>query len=188
MDLTAETNDLLSSDYEGNKYQGQWKGTFDLPGRSTIALRLAGGISADTAKPFRLGGSDSSDELALFGRETQGLRGYDETVQSGNHYFTQRVEFSTWLARVERNWGLYPVGLGDISATLFADSGSAWNDEGSYEALTGIGLSTTIEMRLGYNLNLPITLGYASGLDDELGKNQFFLSVSGNFFKLLMLI
>ncbi|EGA70702.1 WD-40 repeat-containing protein [Vibrio sinaloensis DSM 21326] len=181
MDLTAETNDLLSSDYEGNKYQGQWKGTFDLPGRSTIALRLAGGISADTAKPFRLGGSDTSDELALFGRETQGLRGYDETVQSGNHYFTQRVEFSTWLARVERNWGLYPVGLGDISATLFADSGSAWNDEGSYEALTGIGVSTTIEMRLGYNLNLPITLGYASGLDDELGKNQFFLSVSGNF-------
>ncbi len=181
LDLTAETSDLLSNDYEGNKYQGQWKGTFDLPGQSTFSLRLAGGVSDEKAKPFRLGGSDTADETSLFGRETQALRGYDETVQSGNHYFTQRVEFSTWLARVERNWGLYPIGLGDISATAFVDSGSAWKEGGKYDALTGVGISATIELKMGYNLTLPLTVGYANGLDSELGKDQFFFSVSGEF-------
>jgi len=181
IDITAETNDLLSSQYEGNKYQAQWRSTFDLPGRSTASIRLAGGYSDSTAKHFRLGGSDKSDETALFGRETQALRGYDETVQSGNHYFTQRLEFSTWLARVERNLGLWPVGLGDVSATVFVDSGSSWGESGTYQGLTGVGLSTTFEMKLGYNLTVPVTFGYANGLDDTLGKEQFFFSVSGDF-------
>lgn len=181
LDVTAETNDLISSDYEGNKYQAQWRGTFDLPGRSTLSLRLAGGYSDEAAKRFRLGGSDKSDESALFGRETQALRGYDETVQAGNHYFTQRLEFTSWLARVERNWGLYPIGLGDVSATVFADSGSAWSNSGSYQALTGIGVSSTFEMKMGYNLTVPVTIGYANGLDKRLGKDQFFFSVSGDF-------
>ncbi|WP_394144974.1 hypothetical protein [Vibrio atypicus] len=181
IDFTVETNDLLSSDYEGNKYQAQWRGTFDLPGRSTLSLRLAGGYSDPGAKRFRLGGSDKSDENALFGRETQALRGYDETVQFGNHYFSQRLEFTSWLARVERNLWLWPVGLGDVSATVFADSGSAWSDQGNYQALTGVGLSTTFEMKMGYNLTVPVTIGYANGLDDKLGKDQFFFSVSGDF-------
>lgn len=181
LDTTIETNDLLSSDYEGNKYQAQWHATFDPPGRSTISLRLAGGYGDVTAKRFRVGGSDKSDETALFGRATQALRGYDETVQSGNHYFTQRLEFSAWLARVERNLGLWPVGLGDVSATVFADSGSAWEESGSYQGLTGIGLSTTFEMKLGYNLTVPVTFGYANGLDEKLGREQFFFSVSGDF-------
>ncbi|KIE21345.1 WD40 repeat protein [Vibrio sinaloensis] len=181
LDLTAETNDLLGSDYEGNKYQAQWRSTFDLPGRSTLTLRLAGGYSDEKAKPFRLGGSDQSDESALFGRETQALRGYDETVQSGNHYFTQRIEYTSWLARIERNWGLFPIGLGDISATLFADSGSAWSESGQYKGLTGLGISTTVELKMGYNLTVPVTMGYANGLDRKLGKDQFYLSVSGEF-------
>lgn len=181
LDFTVETNDLLSSDYKGNKYQTQWRTTFDLPGRSTISLRLAGGYSDEEAKRFRLGGSDLSDESRLFGRETQALRGYDETVQSGNHYLTQRLEFTSWLTRIERNWGLFPIGLGDVSATVFADSGSSWNQHESYDALTGVGFSTTFEMKMGYNLTVPVTLGYAHGLDSKLGKDQFFFSVSGDF-------
>ncbi|KGK11837.1 hypothetical protein [Vibrio navarrensis] len=181
LDVVVESNELLGSDYQGEKYQGQWQATFDLPGRSTLSLRLAGGLADSKAKPFRLGGSDQSDEVALFGRETQALRGYDETVQSGDRYVTQRVEASTWLGRVERNWGLYPIGLGDISGTAFVDSGSAWSDTKEYKQLTGAGVSFTVGVRLGYNLELPVTLGYAHGFDSDLGKDQFFFSVAGQF-------
>lgn len=94
---------------------------------------------------------------------------------------TQRVEASTWLGRVERNWGLYPIGLGDISGTAFVDSGSAWSDTKEYKQLTGAGVSLTVGVRLGYNLELPVTLGYAHGFDSDLGKDQFFFSVAGQF-------
>ncbi|ELK8588259.1 hypothetical protein RV066_001991 [Vibrio vulnificus] len=181
LDAVVETNDWLSSDYQGEKFQAQWQMTFDLPRRSTLSLRLAGGYADEKAKPFRLGGSDQSDEHALFGRESQSLRGYDENVQRGDRYFTQRLTATTWLARVERNWGLYPIGLGDISASVFADSGTAWSEQTSRNQLSGAGLSVTVETRLGYNLVLPITLGYAHGFDSELGKDQFFFSVAGQF-------
>ena len=44
-DLVAETNELISSDYQGEKYQGQWATTWDLPGRTTVTMRLAGGYA-----------------------------------------------------------------------------------------------------------------------------------------------
>jgi len=180
-DVVAETNDWLSGGYKGEKYQAQWLGTLDLPGRTTLSLRLAGGYASDGAKAFKLGGSTLSDEKALFGRQTQGLRGYDESVQSGSRYFTQRLSATTWLTRVERNWNVYPIGLGDISATVFADSGSAWGSEQAQKQLTSLGASVTLETKLGYRFTLPVTLGYARGLDSELGKDQFYISIASSF-------
>lgn len=179
LDVVAETNALFDSDYEGQKYQAQWKGTWDLPGRTTLTARLAGGYADDEAKSFRLGGNDLFEEVRLFGRDTQALRGYDESVQRGHRYATQRLELETWLGRVERNWSLYPVGLGDLSGSLFVDSGAAWDSGKDRKQLTGIGAQITVEAKLGYNLTLPITLGYAYGLDNEQGKDEVYLSVSG---------
>lgn len=179
LDVVAETNALFNSDFEGQKYQAQWKGTWDLPGRTTLTARLAGGYADDEAKSFRLGGNDLFEEVRLFGRDTQALRGYDESVQRGHRYATQRLELKTWLARVERNWSLYPVGLGDLSGSVFVDSGAAWDTGEDRKQLTGVGAQITVEAKLGYNLTLPITLGYAYGLDNEQGKDEVYLTISG---------
>ncbi|MFC1503763.1 hypothetical protein ACFL53_05460, partial [Pseudomonadota bacterium] len=181
VDLIAETNDLFNADYSGEKYQAQWSGTWDLPGRTTLTARLGLGYADDSAKAFRLGGYDTSEETRLFGRDTQALRGYDESVQRGHQYATQRLELETWLARAERNWSLYPVGLGDISGSLYVDSGAAWDTRKDAKQLTGVGTQITIETKLGYNLTLPVTFGYAKGLDSDKGKNQFFVRIASFF-------
>ncbi|UXI03206.1 hypothetical protein [Photobacterium sp. TY1-4] len=181
IDLVAETNDLLDSDFEGQKYQARWQGTWDLPGRTTVTARLAAGYADDEAKRFRLGGNDLFEEAYLFGRDTQALRGYDESVQVGHRYATQRLALETWLARVERNWSLYPVGLGDISGNLFVDSGAAWDSGSSKKQLTGVGAELTLEAKLGYQLTLPVTLGYARGLDSNLGEDKVYFSIVSRF-------
>ncbi len=180
LDVVAETNDLLDSDYEGQKYQAQWKGTWDLPGRTTLTARLGAGYADDDAKTFRLGGKDLFEESRLFGRDTQALRGgYDDSVQRGHRYATQRLVLETWLGRVERNWSLYPVGLGDLSGSVFIDSGAAWDSGEDRNQLTSVGAEFTFEAKLGYNLTLPVTLGYAHGLDSDQGKDEVYLTVSG---------
>lgn len=180
-DLVAETNEVFSSDYQGEKYQARWNMTFDLPGRTTATLHLAGGYADSKAKRFKIGGSDFEESIGLFGRDSQVLRGYDESVQVGERYATQGVDVTTWLGRFERNWGLYPIGLGDISGSLFVDSGSAWNQGESAHQLTGAGVSLTVETIVGYNIRLPITVGYAHGFDNKVGKDKVYVTIMGTF-------
>ncbi len=181
MDLLVETNTPFNSDYSGQKYQGQWSMTLDLSGRSTLTARLAAGYADSDAKAFSLGGHDLSEEMLLFARDRQGLRGYDAGVQVGHRYATQRLQFNTWLGRVERNWSLLPLGLGDISGALFVDSGAAWNGGAQRKQLTGIGSELTAGLKLGYKLSLPVTFGVAKGLDNESGGYQGYLRMQMPF-------
>jgi len=181
VDLLVETNTPLHSDYSGQKYQAQWLGTLDLPGRNTLTARLGFGYADNSAKAFSLGGHDLAEEASLFGRDSQALRGYDEHVQRGHRYATQRLQLNSWLGRVERNWSLFPVGLGDISGALFVDSGASWDAGQDVKQLTGIGGELTAELKLGYNMTLPLTLGLAKGLDSENGKYQGYLRMQMGF-------
>jgi hypothetical protein len=181
VDLVIETNDLVNTDYSGAIYQAQWLGTLDLPGRTTLTARLGAGYADSGAKAFRLGGHDTTEESVLFGRDTQALRGFDESVQRGHRYATERLELTTWLGRVERNWSLFPVGLGDVSGSLFVDSGAAWNAGEDVDQLTGVGGQLTVEVKLGYNMTLPVALGYAKGLDSGNGKDQVYFRMQSAF-------
>jgi hypothetical protein len=180
-DFVVETNTPLNSDYSGQKYQGQWSGTFDLPGRNTLTARLGFGYADSDAKRFVLGGHDLTEEAFLFARDSQALRGYDESVQRGHRYATQRLQMNAWLGRVERNWGLLPVGLGDFSCAFFIDSGAVWDAGEEREQLTGIGSELTLEVKLGYDLTLPVTFGLAKGLDNEVGTSQAYLQMQLDF-------
>ncbi|MDO6496535.1 hypothetical protein [Photobacterium sanguinicancri] len=180
-DLIVETNEAFKTDYQGQKYQAQWLGTWDLPARMTLTARLGAGYADNDAKAFRLGGVNTAKEAVMFGRDTQALRGYDDNVMRGHRYFTQRLELTSWLGRVEKNWGLYPVGLGDISGSVFVDSGAMWDSGTERKQLTGAGLQLTVEAKLGYNITLPVSFGYARGLDSELGKDKLYVQLKSNF-------
>ncbi|PKF63380.1 hypothetical protein CW745_00560 [Psychromonas sp. psych-6C06] len=179
-DLTFEEN-ILSSDFSGQKYQTQWRGTWDLPGRITLLTRLAAGYSSDDAKRYTLGGNDLKNEMSLFDRNSQAIRGYNDIALAGHHYATQRLELNSWLGRFERNWQVLPIGMGDIAGTIFADSGSAWDSGRHFKQITGVGAQLNIEFKLGYNYSLPINIGYAYGTDESLGKDYLYLNFGSTY-------
>ncbi|MBE0508953.1 MAG: hypothetical protein IBX50_19920 [Marinospirillum sp.] len=80
------------------------------------------------------------------------------------------------LARIQRSWGVNPLGLDDFYATLFTDH--AWLESGGY---SGIGLEITLETRLFYWMSLPLSLGFAKGLDEQLGGSEAWLRLGGAF-------
>ena len=177
VDFIFEKN-IWETDYEGQKYQTQWRGTWDLPGRTTLLTRIAAGYSTSGAKRFSIGGNSLQEEIRLFNRSAQAIRGYDDLSQFGHYYSTQRLELSTWFTDLSHNFGLFPAGVGNVSGKLFADSGSAWDSNRSYKQLTGIGGEVTLGVILGYNYNIPISLGYAYGLDDVKGRSYLYLNFS----------
>lgn len=179
-DFAYEEN-ILESDFNGQKFQSQWRATWDLPGRVTILTRVAAGYSSDEAKRYTLGGNNLKNEMSLFDRNSQAIRGYDDVALLGHMYATQRIEVNTWLGRFERNWGLFPVGMGDIASTFFIDSGSAWDLGEDYDPITGVGVQLQVEFKLGYNYALPISIGYAYGTDDDLGKDYLYLNFGSTY-------
>ena len=175
LDFTYHEN-FFANDFSGRKYQTQWRGTWDMPKKVTILTRFAGGYSTRDAKQFTLGGHNFREEMRLFDRNSQSLRGYDDAALNGHYYFTQRIELNASLARIEKNLALFPLGFGDLTSTFFVDSGSAWNNREEFEQLTGIGAEFKLDFKLGYNYSLPITLGYANGLDNKKGREYFYIN------------
>lgn len=180
-DLIGESNDVLDSDYDGDVWQTRFAHQFDLPGRIGLGYEVVAGFAERTAEPFFLG-SDSGEEGQLFGRNKYRLRGYDSGVQQGHYIYRQTVSFGFPLARIDNNWNLNPLGLMDISANVFAESGKAWFRRQNRDTLTSIGAEITTELVLGYRLLLPVKVGYAHGLDEANGRtSQSYVSI-GLFF------
>ena len=176
LDLIYETNDVLDSDYEGGVIHGQWIEVFDLPGPQTLSFQVLAGTTGKDGEPFSVGGENRFTEQSLFGRDEYALRGYDSSVQEGRHVQVNRLNYTHSLARVESGWGIWPIGLGDISGSVFADYGSAWNDEADY--LTSVGVALNTEIVLAYELVLPLQVVHARGLDEDLGERRTFISLS----------
>lgn len=178
IDLVAETNDVLDSDYSGEVYQGQWLEIFDLPGRRSLSLQTLWGKTDKGGEDFTLGGESRGAESSLFGRDDFALRGYKPSVIGGQYFNVNRINYTQWLARIERGIYNWPVALGDISAKAFVDYGSAWDESKDSKYLTGVGVELNVEVLAFYNILLPISLSYAHGTDNKLGDDRFSVGVS----------
>lgn len=174
--LVYESFDVLDNHYAGYRLQGSWQQMFDLPGRSTLEFTLLGGYSNQTELPFEQGGSSVKDENTVFGRQQFSLPGYPRGSLVGNHYYQGLLGYRHWLARVERNLGLWPVGLGDISARAWGRTANAWEDE-RLSALASVGAELELELMLGYQMPVPLTLGVAQGLNKKVGETQAYLQL-----------
>jgi hypothetical protein len=182
LDLVYESNDVLTgvsdSDYQGGILQGQWQEIFDLPGRRSLSLQIIAGRTSKNNEAITIGGENRLTELSLFGRDDYALRGYTSSVQGGNNANVNRINFNQWLGRIDKGWGIWPVAIGDYSADLYVDYGSAWQSGNSPDYLTGVGVSFNIEVLAFYNLMMPIQISFAHGLDDELGKDRASFGIS----------
>ncbi|MFT7260791.1 MAG: hypothetical protein ACI9MS_002662 [Glaciecola sp.] len=181
-DLVYETNDVLSgfsdSDYRGGILQGQWQEVFDLPGRRSLSLQVLAARTSKENEAVTIGGEKRLTELSLFGRDDFALRGYGSSVQGGNNMNVNRLNVNQWLGRIDKGWGIWPIAVGDYSANVYVDYGSAWKTGETAKYLTGIGVDFNIEILAFYNLMVPVRLSLARGLDDDVGENRASMGIS----------
>jgi hypothetical protein len=181
-DLVYESNDVLSglsdSDYRGGILQGQWQEIFDLPGRRSFSLQVLAARTSKENEALTIGGENRLTELSLFGRDDFALRGYAALVQGGNNMNINRLNINQWLGRIDKGWGIWPIALGDYSADVYLDYGSAWQSDETAQYLTGVGVDFNIEVLAFYNLMLPVRLSLARGLDDNVGETRASMAIS----------
>lgn len=185
LQLVAENSDRLGGDYRGSRLRGDAQALIGIGEQQVLAFRLASGWASAEAKPFQLGGANSNaiitpvnslalPSTALFGRRRFALRGYPEGLSSlrGQRFWLSTVQWHFPVARIQRGWSAPPIGLQQIHASLFADSGAA-----GQRMHHAVGAELTSEITLGYKLPLDLTIGLAQGLQDD-GEGQFYLRLS----------
>lgn len=167
--------DAWGNSLTGYRLQTKAQHVFDLPGRSTLELAALGGYSNQQHSPYVLGGSSIKDDDLLFSRAEFSLPGYRAGTQFGDTFYKASVAYEAWLARIEKNWDLWPLGVGDISTKLWLANAAAWWQGSAEHSATALGIELKTEFILGYQIPVPVILGMAQGLDKEEGKTQAYL-------------
>ena len=171
------SSDMQNQTLNGYRAQASWQHVFDLPGRATLELQGQGGYSNQQHSPYALGGSRVRDEQVLFSRHEFSLPGYPRYTQVGDRFYQGTVAYQHWFGRIERNLGLWPLGLGDISGRVWFNQGRAWfaDDNTHASALNAVGAEVQLDVLAGYRLLVPMTIGVARGLEAEVGETQAYV-------------
>jgi len=190
--LIAETSDVGGGSYTGEVYALDWREYLAFKGEHVIALRGFLGWGTDQPRQFQLGGSNPANGLlnvlspaiaSPFNRRDYALRGYSGGLAAlrGRRAMLASVEWRFPLLRLERGWMAPPLGLDQLSATFFIDSGAAWQHGSTPDRyFTGSGAELNSDVRAFYNWPLRVRLGYAHGFNGS-GENQFYLQLGASF-------
>ncbi|SFC38645.1 WD40-like Beta Propeller Repeat [Marinospirillum celere] len=178
--LTTETHEGLSNDRAGQRYQFDGKHYWHLGQSHALALRLAAAYAESEAQPFWLGSDSGLSPQALFGRDTYALRGYSKDQFTTNQFALTNLEYHFPLARIQQNWGIYPLGIRDIYGQVFVDHAEIDSTSESH-GYTGFGAQITLELVIGFQALLPVEIGYALGLDQEQGEEQWWVKAGVSF-------
>ena len=75
------------------------------------------------------------------------------------------------------------MGIGDIYANVFYESGSAWNKgDTKKKQYNSAGAQITFDWLIGFDsIKLPVTIGVAKGLDKDLGETQSYVKIGFEF-------
>ena len=179
--VVVETYDAFDNDFTGDVINLNFTQFFDLPGNHVLTINISAAYGDESPEPFRLGGEKSVFGQPVFGRERWALRGYESSVQTGTRIQTNSIEYRFPVVNIERNWDLLPIGIGQINANLFIENGAAWIEDNEADYLSSVGIEFNSELVLGYGLLLPVNIGFAYGLDDELGENRAYARLGYQF-------
>lgn len=173
-DVSYDAGRILDKELDTQRVQGRWQTTFDLPSTHSLSLRVDAGRAWQ--RTFELGGIDTiAKDSTLFSGDSKALEGFKPGAQRGNTFARTRLTWRSLLGRIEKNWSVYPLGFGDVSASVFAQTGSAWQSELSPRPMFAIGAEMVTELVLNYRLALPVSLGGAKGLAGEHADTHFWL-------------
>ncbi|PCJ29742.1 MAG: hypothetical protein COA99_19200 [Moraxellaceae bacterium] len=187
--LSYEIYDTLGDGfYTGPVVTADWREYISFSGNHVLALHWVQGKAAEAAKPFELGGNlELYGSLAGnigFGLSDFPLRGYgkDHPELIGQQISLITAEWRAPLIEVFDGWMKPPLGLGKTSLAVFVDTGKAWDVGESGKYYTGVGIEFRPELMLGLDTFLLDTrLGFAQGLDKDIGEASFYFSLGASF-------
>ena len=153
---------------------------------------LAGRFSAAHAwgddsvrRVFGGGGTTAPVPLLDFEFGAIGLvRGFETSDVSGRTALVGNVDYRVPLAWIERGSGTLPVLLRSLHGAVFADAGTAWDQQHSRDDWrTSVGAELSADVVIGYSLPLTITGGVAFRYDptDRSGGPTVFARVGRAF-------
>ncbi len=186
---------FADSFYRGSVKTFDWREFVALGGAHVLAFRVISGRGDAGTKPFQLGGSNNSrfvppiiDSTLIdspFDLRRYNLRGYSSGLLAltGNNMNVISAEYRLPLFKLERSFMTPPIGLHELHATVFYDSGAAWNNNVSApdKYYSSAGLEVTAITTLFFHARLNIVLGFARGLDDTLGEDKSYLRLGASF-------
>ena len=193
--VTYEDSDILESDYTGNVTTVDWRGYFRLSVKQVLSTRVVVGYGTNSPRPFHLGGNLDGYRLdqpgkaidtptgAVFNKRQYALRGYPTGLASlrGRRMLLTELEWRFPVLRHERGFMTPPIGLNQISGSIFYNAGDAWQDSFDSSALRdGAGVELISELVFGYNLDFDLRAGYAKGFDLN-GESQVYLNIGRTF-------
>jgi hypothetical protein len=194
--LTAESSDIFGGNTNGQMLVAKWKEYVSFKPQHVLAFRFIGGFGLQNPRPFQLGGSISDHEYrsasllstlpiraSLYNKRRYAFRGYPSDAASliGRRMVMYDLEWRFPLKRIERSLYMLPLGLHQISSTLFAGSASTWQSGNTPENYHyNLGAELHFHTEWFYFLPLKVRLGYAYGLDED-GEHQVYFSFSSSF-------
>ena len=194
--LVAENSEIIGGgDYTGGIYSLDWREYFQLFGEHVLSMRAVAGWGTGEPRPFRLGGSrragtvpsylGSSVDSSPFNQRAYALRGYPTglSILEGRRMQTASLEYRVPIFRTQRGITVPPIGLHQLHAAFFADTGGTWEDDENRpeKYYTGVGVELNTDIVFGYNFLLPLRIGFATGLDDVIGENQIYLQAGATY-------
>ncbi|MCW8933176.1 MAG: hypothetical protein OQK98_00490 [Gammaproteobacteria bacterium] len=190
--LLAESSEVLESDFSGEVYNLDWREYINLGKQHVLALRLVQGWGTQQPKPFRLGGEGSEFELqnfiepiseSLFARRRYALRGYAEGYSqlSGRRMQLASLEWRFPGQLIERGFMSPPAGLIQWSASVFAETGDAYDGSSVDEYYSSVGFELQADVNLFYAVTTRMRLGIASGLNEVIGEERVYFDLGASF-------
>ncbi|RUM93550.1 MAG: hypothetical protein DSZ28_07885 [Thiothrix sp.] len=183
LDLTLESFDLIEkrSDHEGLAAVFQSQGNWRFGDNQTLVATLDLGTGDKDGKPFSLGGNTEGNEtlggITKLGRREFSLRGYTRHQGlSGKNFARASLAWHFPIANIYNGLYIPPLGLGKLHGNIFTETGDAWNEKEDRSLLQSVGIELNTEIKIGYDMfTLPISFGFAHGLDDEKGDNTAYV-------------
>lgn len=185
--LYRRDDEALGSDFTLDTVIGDSRAYLSLPWlrHHVLALRAVGGLSeGETLSQgiFRLGGFHFLSDLARLDRQRYFLRGYDDNTLSGNRFALGSLEYRFPIWYPQRGYRKLGTFFDSLTAALFYDVGNAWDEELDWDAFKqGVGAEVRLNVVVKNALPLTFRMGYARGLDEDLGESQFIASIAIDF-------
>jgi hypothetical protein len=143
-----------------------------------LALHLAGGLTLGSPRfqrSFTVGGFADGALFDVVDTNHSVLRGYPDDAFVGRRFLDANVEYRFPLAHPQRGYRLLPVFVRHLHGTVFADAGSAWNQDFRWGDLkTAAGAALGADLTVGHALPLTFSVGVARGFAERGETRAYF--------------
>ncbi|MBI5891715.1 MAG: hypothetical protein HZB47_13795 [Nitrosomonadales bacterium] len=177
--LLYESYRPFDSFYDGHIVRLDTRGYLPL-GETVLSARWTEARAYGNTEEYQLGGSTDNEltQAPNLNRRNLPLRGYSsaEAALRGQNTRIVNAEWRTPLADIDRHAMVPPVGINRLSAAVFVEAGTVWNngsERSRYYRSAGVELIS--ELRVYYRIPLPVRMGIARGLDGPGSTRAYFL-------------